>query len=33
MYKTWRLIPFLEADGELQMKIDEWLLKQHQSGK
>lgn len=31
--KTWRLIPFLSANGELQMKIDEWLLKQHQSGK
>ena len=31
--QIWRLIPFLEADGKLQMKIDEWLLKQHQSGK
>lgn len=30
--KTWRLIPFLEANGKLQMAIDEWLLKQHQSG-
>lgn len=33
IFQTWRLIPFLSADGELQMKIDEWLLKQHQSGK
>lgn len=30
--QTWRLIPFLEANGKLQMAIDEWLLKQHQSG-
>ncbi|MEO0687192.1 MAG: biotin/lipoate A/B protein ligase family protein, partial [Cyanobacteria bacterium J06649_11] len=32
-FENWRLIPFLEADGKLQMKIDEWLLKQHQLGK
>ncbi|MEO1431464.1 MAG: biotin/lipoate A/B protein ligase family protein [Cyanobacteria bacterium J06633_8] len=32
IYQTWRLIPFLEANGKLQMAIDEWLLKQHQSG-
>ncbi len=30
--QTWRLIPFLEANGKLQMAIDEWLLKQHQCG-
>ena len=30
--QIWRLIPFLEADGKLQMAIDQWLLKQHQSG-
>lgn len=30
--KTWRLIPLLECNGELQMAIDEWLLKQHLSG-
>lgn len=29
--QTWRLIPFLEANGKLQMAIDRWLLKQHQS--
>ena len=32
-FEIWRLIPFLEAYGKLQMKIDEWLLKQHQLGK
>jgi lipoate---protein ligase len=31
--KKWRLIPFLEADGQLQMIIDQWLLNQHQLGK
>lgn len=31
--QTWRLIPPLEANGKLQMAIDEWLLKQHQWGK
>ncbi len=30
--KTWRLIPLIEANGKLQMAIDEWLLKQHLSG-
>ncbi len=32
IYQTWRLIPFLEANGTLQMAIDRWLLKQHQLG-
>ena len=32
MTQTWRLIPLLECNGELQMAIDEWLLKQHLSG-
>ena len=31
--KKWRLIPFLEANGKLQMAIDSWILKQHQEGK
>ena len=26
---TWRLIPPLEATGEIQMSIDRWLLEQH----
>ena len=30
--QTWRLIPLLETNGKLQMAIDAWLLKQHQSG-
>nr|WP_228059669.1 biotin/lipoate A/B protein ligase family protein [Plectonema radiosum] len=30
--QTWRLIPFLQANGKLQMAIDQWLLQQHQSG-
>lgn len=29
----WRLIPLLEAGGNVQMAIDRWLLEQHQSGK
>jgi lipoate-protein ligase A len=29
---VWRLIPLLEASGDVQMAIDSWLLKQHQSG-
>lgn len=29
----WRLIPLLEAAGNVQMAIDRWLLEQHQSGK
>ncbi len=32
MNSHWRLIPLLEANGFLQMAIDEWLLKQHQLG-
>jgi len=32
-FKHWRLIPFLEADGTLQMQIDRWLLEQHRLGK
>ena len=31
--QTWRLIPLLEASGEVQMTIDRWLLEQHISGK
>ncbi|OUL30227.1 biotin--protein ligase [Nostoc sp. T09] len=31
--KQWRLIPLLEAAGNVQMAIDGWLLAQHQSGK
>lgn len=27
--KKWRLIPPMEAEGSLQMSIDEWLLTQH----
>ncbi len=30
---TWRLIPWLEASGEVQMAIDSWLLEQHRLGK
>lgn len=30
---VWRLIPWLEVSGQLQMAIDQWLLKQHQAGK
>ncbi|OKH19475.1 biotin--protein ligase [Hydrococcus rivularis NIES-593] len=29
----WRLIPLLEATGEMQMAIDRWLLQQHRQGK
>ncbi len=28
----WRLIPLLEASGQLQMSIDTWLLEQHRLG-
>ncbi len=28
-HSTWRLIPLLHANGELQMSIDNWLLDQH----
>ncbi len=31
--RTWRLIPYLEASGEVQMAIDSWLLEQHRLGK
>ncbi|MBG1258018.1 biotin/lipoate A/B protein ligase family protein [Nostoc commune] len=31
--QVWRLIPLLEAAGNVQMAIDRWLLEQHQSGK
>ena len=31
--QVWRLIPLLEAAGNVQMAIDSWLLAQHQSGK
>ncbi len=30
---TWRLIPPLEASGEMQMAIDRYLLEQHRQGK
>lgn len=32
MTLVWRLIPLLEAHGNVQMAIDRWLLEQHQSG-
>ena len=28
----WRLIPFIETSGAIQMAIDEWLLEQHRMG-
>jgi lipoate-protein ligase A len=31
--QAWRLIPLLNASGNVQMAIDRWLLEQHQSGK
>jgi lipoate---protein ligase len=31
--QVWRLIPLLNAAGDVQMAIDRWLLEQHQSGK
>ena len=31
--QTWRLIPFMEGSGTMQMAIDAWLLHQHQQGK
>ncbi|MBE9201245.1 MULTISPECIES: biotin/lipoate A/B protein ligase family protein [unclassified Nodularia (in: cyanobacteria)] len=31
--QVWRLIPLLEASGDVQMAIDRWLLEQHKSGK
>jgi lipoate---protein ligase len=30
---NWRLIPLLNASGEVQMAIDNWLLEQHRQGK
>jgi lipoate-protein ligase A len=30
---TWRLIPLLQASGQVQMAIDRWLLEQHRAGK
>jgi lipoate-protein ligase A len=30
--RVWRLIPWLEAAGDVQMAIDRWLLEQHKSG-
>ncbi len=30
---TWRLIPLIETNGEIQMAIDSWLLAQHILGK
>ena len=30
---SWRLIPLLQAPGQVQMAIDDWLLQQHQAGK
>ncbi len=30
---VWRLIPLLDAPGNVQMAIDRWLLEQHQCGK
>ncbi len=32
MISAWRLIPLLNACGNMQMAIDRWLLQQHQSG-
>ncbi|MBE9169049.1 lipoate--protein ligase family protein [Pleurocapsales cyanobacterium LEGE 06147] len=29
---VWRLIPLLEAPGEVQMAIDRWLLEKHRKG-
>ena len=29
---TWRLIPLVEASGEIQMAIDTWLLEKHRRG-
>lgn len=29
---TWRLLPFLDAPGEIQMAVDRWLIKQTQIG-
>jgi lipoate-protein ligase A len=32
-HNYWRLIPLLEASGEVQMALDRWLLQQHRQGK
>jgi len=32
LISAWRLIPLLNASGNMQMAIDRWLLEQHQSG-
>ena len=31
--KQWRLIPFIEGHGNLQMAIDQWVLNKHKEGK
>jgi lipoate---protein ligase len=30
--QKWRLLPLIEASGQIQMAIDRWLLQQHQQG-
>ncbi len=30
---SWRLIPLLQASGQVQMAVDRWLLEQHRVGK
>ncbi|MBW4538158.1 MAG: lipoate--protein ligase family protein [Myxacorys chilensis ATA2-1-KO14] len=30
--ETWRLIPLMQASGQVQMAIDSWLLEQHRLG-
>jgi len=30
--QSWRLIPLLEASGDVQMSLDRWLLEQHRQG-
>lgn len=30
--QSWRLIPLLEASGDVQMSVDRWLLEQHRRG-
>ena len=32
-HSRWRLIPLLQASGEIQMAIDRWLIEQHRLGK
>jgi lipoate---protein ligase len=31
-HRVWRLIPLIDAPGEVQMAIDRWLLEQHRRG-